>query len=343
MAVDYVQGQLKQEAARYRSQFSDSIAGDSFWTIDPNNNLTIISTRVQLEPECKVLSTIRDPASTKDVNCWILSRSDNASVYQIKWPLSSPPSYSYRVTQVVNKKSASSTVSFTLGQKYPDEIKPIYDGPNMDYSYKGFEIVRKTTLYNSDEDPAFRLICQILPSHDRTVFLIRPVYLRIESVRAKVLYTQWYNPLTWPNYFAGTSGDTTDEDIAIDIDGIWVDGSQTTHTGSLASFTVPVHGYNLDKHQTICDNGQKCDRKWKNDVGGWFAAVPRSDAPGTNMPIGAGTFWLRTTVVEKDPSNAQQLINEAATQVGKHRQDVVNYATKLINPEASPSPTPAAK
>jgi hypothetical protein len=61
------------------------------------------------------------------------------------------------------------------------------------------------------------------------------------------------------------------------------------------------------------------------------------------MPIGAGTFWLKTTVVEKDPLNAQQLINEAAALVGQHRQDVVNYATKLINPGASRSPTPAAR
>ncbi|SUS04694.1 conserved hypothetical protein [uncultured Defluviicoccus sp.] len=170
-------------------------------------------------------------------------------------------------------------------------------------------------------------------SADGQFFLIAPLAHRVEQSKAKVLSDEWetFVPpwvlLTLPGKFARIAGHSIDSDIAVEITAFWLqkqDQKEERKTEAIAAFSVPIRGYDISTNPVLYP-GAGLPR----DPVGWLAAVPRSTAATSGT---AGNFTLKVLVTEKDTSNAQKMLVEAADTLEEKKPVIQNFIVeKLAN------------
>lgn len=185
-------------------------------------------------------------------------------------------------------------------------------------NYAGFEVVRST----SSNPTACKMVFAIVPSHDGLFFMIQPIYLKIDSAKTKVLSFQlkdFYTALwTW----ALRTGSSVDLTFKVSVEAIWQDAVGNARTQEVASDVLGVRSYDLNESRVYSGEFRK-DRK------GWFGTIPVSvDKDGA--AIGSGTFWVGVTVTERDPSNAVEVLDKAATTLSSRRAELVEAIEKLL-------------
>lgn len=209
--------------------------------------------------------------------------------------------------------------------------------PDGKQQYYGFEVIRGTRknplrkLGEKQDTAAFHLVCGIAPSADGQMFQVAPLQLTINSVKAKVLSDQWlrtFYTVLWKPLLR--TGHEVDVSADVEITAIWRDKNQTAHLEQLATFTVAVPAFDLNANNTL-DAG---DGLHSSPVG-WFPGIPRSvynNNDGKEIE-GLGTFWVKATVTERDPSNAKKYLEQAADLVGKQKDTIVQIVTKENPPK----------
>jgi hypothetical protein len=228
---------------------------------------------------------------------------------------------------------------------------------NVIPTYWGFELVRETKDHSQQnelkaDNVAFRLICQFRFFPEHTAFQIKAVYLLVNSAKAKVLSPSYFLPWTWDAYIPPKlPSETVDEQISIQMNSAWIDDAQKEQLDQIASFMIPITGNNIDKPavRLACkprlsllgarDASDPKSQCLPPGASGILQSVPRSLSIGsktTPVPcnnlgddgdIGCGVFSLKVTVTESNPSKAPQLLENAATEIGSHQQQIINYIT----------------
>jgi hypothetical protein len=190
-------------------------------------------------------------------------------------------------------------------------------------NYVGFG-VRRSTKAHGNTAPAFRMVFALEPSEDQQVLLVRPVFAKLESAKAKVLDWRLWSPPSWFLWLFRSTGNEVNVDVAVDLDAIWIDTKQKANVEKLGTFNVGLGNYDLDRREPV--NAGILSSQWA----GWFPAVPMSVRKLGRRSTYAGTFWIKVVVTERDPGNAKQLLEKAAQQVGSHREEIV----KIVETEA---------
>ncbi|QNT69568.1 hypothetical protein [Defluviicoccus vanus] len=191
--------------------------------------------------------------------------------------------------------------------------------------YVGFRVTR--TVEGKPGKPATTAVFAFHPSQDGQFFLVAPMVYRLERAKAKVLSDEWETVatpwvlLTFPGKFARIAGHSIDAQVAVEMAAFWLGKDDDRRTESIAAFVLPIRGYNLDKNRVLTPG----DGLPASPVG-WLAAVPRSR--GADSPAPAGNFTLKVLVTEKDTSNAQQLLVQAADKLQEQKPAVQNYILK---------------
>lgn len=186
-------------------------------------------------------------------------------------------------------------------------------------------------LKNAAAQAASATVFALRHSKDLEFFLIAPLAHRVQKSKAKVLSDEWvtFLPpwvlLTLPGKFARVAGHSIDNDIAVEITAFWVqkqDQKQERKTEAIAAFSVPIRGYDISTKPVLYP-GAGLSR----DPIGWLAAVPRS----TSATAGAaGNFTLKVLVTEKDMSNAQKMLVEAADTLEEKKPVVQNFIVERL-------------
>jgi hypothetical protein len=196
----------------------------------------------------------------------------------------------------------------------------MYDGQSRVQNTYGLEFTRYVP---GDTDPAFACLFVILPSKDNTAFAIEPAVIRVNKCKAKVLSYEvkdWYTTLwTWML----KTGTAVDVAIRIEIDVTWTDSEMQTHTATACDFTLPVGAIDLANPQ---------DKTDFTAPAAWLAGIPTS-APRGDQAGGTGTFSLRVTVHERDPSNAQNILEKAADRLQTY---TAKYSSSSVSPKDVP-------
>lgn len=169
------------------------------------------------------------------------------------------------------------------------------------------------------------------PSSDGNFFLTAPLAHRVLQSKAKVLsdelvtFVPPWVLLTLPGKFARIAGHSIDSDIAVEITAFWLqkqDQKQERKTEAIAAFTVPIRGYDISTNPVLYP-GAGLPR----DPVGWLAAVPRSTAATSGT---AGNFTLKVLVTEKDTSNAQKMLVEAADTLEEKKPVIQNFIVEKL-------------
>lgn len=163
----------------------------------------------------------------------------------------------------LEKEAAKHTQQFRQFT-YADDF---WKGPGL-ANYAAFELVRNAKGYDTAENPAFRMVCAIVPSrYDRRIVLLRPVYLKVNAAAAKV------SP--------GWSGDRRlTIEVQTVIQGAGLDDKGGFEQRDLADATLRVPGYNLNQspalYATFHQTNPAGDGAWKgpleHSVAGYFRA-----------------------------------------------------------------------
>jgi hypothetical protein len=200
-------------------------------------------------------------------------------------------------------------------------------GDDLTTEWIGLELIRITS--RSRREPAFRLICAMLPSTDGLAFTVRPLAAQVNRAKAKVLYTRWWQFWTWFYSCLLRPGEEVKIAIDMEVEASWVDAKHTAHHDIIGAFRFSLPRYNLSEPHTLALQPQvllegtglgglpPARRRLRRGAGfgfegGWFPIVPTyKDAKGHVMS--QGILAVRTIVTERDPSNARKLSEAGAS------------------------------
>ncbi len=172
--------------------------------------------------------------------------------------------------------------------------------------------------------PAFELVCELYPSVGQQAFRIRPVYLKVNSTRTKILDCRgWAFLWAW----AFDTADAVDLPVNIQLDAIWRDAKQQSRNEKIANFTFSVDDYDLDGDDAGETKALKSGQIGQQ--GGWFLGVPPSSDAGGTL-VGRGTFVATITVTERDPSNAKEYLEKGAKALGENKDKIVKAAQDAL-------------
>lgn len=283
-AIDFVAAQLKTEATEYEAQFTKTAAGDNFWILDPTpQRITTYS------DDRKTTTTIQKTAHSAN------------GPFIVKQP----------VTQ---------TTLITRDQLTTSQFK------NLVQHYYGFEVKRTVRVSScafcqaQEGQEAFDLVVGIAPSHDQQMFLMAPIFFREPYAKAKVLSDRWWTWLelwTWPGKVIKTPGHTINATATISVTAYWKDKNQQLQVDKVAAFAVHINGYDIDNPKTL--EGSAIS---SNEAVAWLPALPVS-SDGQGNPIGRGTFTVSVLVDDKDASNSQQYLEQAADLIEKQKPNIL--------------------
>ncbi|MDX2170578.1 MAG: hypothetical protein SF182_26130 [Deltaproteobacteria bacterium] len=195
--------------------------------------------------------------------------------------------------------------------------------------YCGIEITR-TTKAHPKATPAFRLILGLAPSKDQQFLLAAPLSAQTQAAKAKVLDDRWWTQVFLYG-FALDAGDEVETHVDAEILANWRTQNPSAsdamyRSEKLLALSFDVPRQNLDKgfERVVGENRPK--RRLPKRVGGWFGAVPRSFNE-LGVPVGEGTGTVRVLVTERDPSNAKQNLQKAATELANSKDKIVEQVS----------------
>jgi hypothetical protein len=282
-AIDFVAAQLTQEATRYESQFKKTITGDEFWTLTDTAPQPI----TMLTTEKKIVITRQETADS-------IVASDKDQ-FDLKPPIT-------RQTQLTN--DTVSTTQLT----------------HLVQNYWGFVITRNVKIADDPQALAFNLVVGIAPSQDQQMFRLAPLVFEEPYAKAKVLSDRWYTwlqPWTLPGKIIKVPGHTINSTTTITITAYWMDKAQQFQVKQLAGFSIPINGYDITNHPKLLPGKGLAAQSTA-----WLPSVPIStDAYG--KAIGRGTFTISALVDEKDASNTQQYLEQAADLVKQEKPAII--------------------
>lgn len=280
MALDYTKKQLEAEATLYEAQFGTSIAADRFWVMTQD-----------VEPETV---TVRKKSSS------IIKR------YSFKG--TNPPA---------GLPDSDDTVTEYADENSTEEVNTAYSSYRQ--NYYGINVTRKVGT-----NLAFKFVLGIAPSADGQFFRVAPIYFVTHKSKAKVLSDRtitYLAPWNWPSKLIKTEGHEISTTVSLDFQSFWKDEKQENRTAQIMTHTFSVENYDLTKHPVLTAKPQAGEEKIGSTSSGWLVTPPLSLDP-TGKPIRSlysGVFSVKATVTEKDPSNAKQYIEQAATYVGEQK------------------------
>jgi len=185
--------------------------------------------------------------------------------------------------------------------------------------YYGLEMNR---LVDPCRTNAFHLVCGICPSHDGTMFQIKPLIYRSPRSKAKVLSDNgWTNWMLWKWFWSPTHEVKTV--VAVEIDSAWVNASRQYQTATIAAFPLDLGSYNINSNTDISLSERNVQ------TSGWFPGIPRSsvyDVHDAKLKY-SGTFTLKLIVTQTDPSNAKKLVKQASELVTSKRTEIIAIVT----------------
>jgi hypothetical protein len=248
------------------------------------------------------------------------------------------------VTNGLNREASLYTAQFGKTRAFDSfwEITTSETGTNQNLHYYGFELTRHTKAHNGTDPlkqkdaPAFTLVCGMRPSSDGRLIEIAPLLYERTSSKAKVLNIQWWSfllpPFIHPLFLLPNQGTRVKTSVDIEVDAVWITGNEVANLSKVAAFTIDLPDFDLDaKIDVIRASGDNT----LGESSGWIAGIPISNitlpAVGTKY---AGTFTLKATVTEKDPSNAQQDLQKLGTLVGGQEQKVIAIVTNAVQSAA---------
>lgn len=206
-------------------------------------------------------------------------------------------------------------------------------GSNTCYvqNYVGFEVRRDTEQHPSSA-PAFKMVFQFLPSADHQVLLVKPVYAKLESSKAKILDWRWWSLPSWFLPLFRSTGHEVSVDVAVDLDAIWINPAQEAKVQKLGTFTVGLGNYDLDEaaDPNIPGPAPVDPSRLATQQAGWLPAVPISTRALGRQSGFAGTFWVKVLVTERDPGNAKRFLEKAAEEVGARRETIIELVQKNV-------------
>lgn len=211
-------------------------------------------------------------------------------------------------------------------QQYKDRLyaDDFWEAPGIP-RYAGFELIRSTRSYdgNGNRPHAFKMICVFVPAdHDRRIFLIRPVYLRLTSAAAKV------------------SRDGSDRTLTIStnilMDAAFINTKDQFVQESVANTTFEVKGYSLHESKRKTASYDPATDQWggslKHQVAGYFRAPPlvaseKAITEGWADDEQGGAFRLLVAITETDDSRMRNTLIKFAEIVGENRDKVIEAVT----------------
>lgn len=240
------------------------------------------------------------------------------------------------VTNGLNQEASLYTAQFGRTRAFDSFWQITPTGTNV--NYYGFEIIRTTKNHqikdaNQPENTAaFDLVCGIRPSSDQKVVEIAPLRYARNSSKAKVLDITWWSwfvpPFIQPLFLLPKHGTYVKTSVDIEVDAIWVSGNEQVNLNKVAAFTIDLPDADLDKPKVLYASSENS----LGESSGWVGGIPFSAAIAVS-PNGityAGTFTLKATVTEKDPSNAQQDLQKLGTLIGSQDQKIIAIVTNAV-------------
>lgn len=188
--------------------------------------------------------------------------------------------------------------------------------------YGGFELLRWTNeLPEEQGEPAMRLVVAFVPSpDDPRFFLLEPVFLQIQSSRAKV---------------AGSSGKLSLR-LHGSLEGFWITDKFESRRQDVATIDWFVDDIELSDTSPRYFNrsSQRPDLPY---VAGWFVGPPLSFTPdkdGKPVRLTAGTpVRLALVVTEKDKSNAKEQLEKLPGVLDTIKPKVDEAVGSITNPQ----------
>lgn len=204
---------------------------------------------------------------------------------------------------------------------------PKKDEDHRTMKYVGFKVTRTV-----EDKPASRAIFAFRGSGDGHFLLVAPIAYKLDKAKAKVLSDEWYTTytpwllLTFPGKFARIAGHSVDTDVAVEMTAFWIDG-KAAKTEAIAAFTVPIKGYDIGDSPVLYPG-----KGLPTTPVGWVASVPTSsDAnTGTKMGRASGNFTVKVLATEKDTSNAQRLLLQAADKIGQQKPTIQQFVIEKV-------------
>ena len=188
--------------------------------------------------------------------------------------------------------------------------------------YGGFEFLRWTNeLPEEQGEPAMRLVVAFVPSpDDPRFFLLEPVFLQIQSSRAKV---------------AGSSGKLSLR-LHGSLEGFWITDKFESRQQDVATIDWFVDDIELSdiSPRYFSRSSQRPDLPY---VAGWFVGPPLSFTPdkdGKPVRLTAGTpVRLALVVTEKDKSNAKEQLEKLPGVLDTIKPKVDEAVGSITNPQ----------
>jgi hypothetical protein len=192
-------------------------------------------------------------------------------------------------------------------------------------NYKGFRMIRTIEGHDAT-DPAFSLVVGFFPSGDSQMFRVAPLFFQTKKAKAKVLADSawtWLPPMLFGKLFR-SGGHEIDTTVDIQVNAYWRGQDQLVHSTTIAPEPIKFLSYDIEKTPAWCTVG--CAEE-PGKASGWLVGVPVSYSE-KGKPVGDGTFTLKVLVTERDKSNAKQYLEQSATYLKDHKQDIINTITK---------------
>ena len=209
-----------------------------------------------------------------------------------------------------------------------ETVREVIQNASAEYAqnYHGFEIIRAV-----GGNECFKVVFGLAPSQDGQFFRVAPLYFRTSRTKAKILSDttlSYLAPWNWPGKLMKSDGHHVDTTVAIDMKGFWKDKDQEVRIASIAAAEFSFSGYDIRANHELRAAGKASDpnaEKLGATPSGWLLGVPISfESNGTLVNTKhAGTFALKVTITEKDPSNAKQDLEKAATLVGNQKEKIL--------------------
>ena len=299
--IDTVQSELSKDAKRYEAQFGSVTYHDSFWTIDALGEQPIESEAERRLYEFmagEIDQAVGDRLAAIPKSLIAGESADPVPVDELVETVQNDPGSDWGTTSEMIRRSGELQETLLAGRS---TLRP---------TFAGFEVIRRT----SKSDPAFRFVGAFVPSRaDPRLFLIRPLFLEVDSSKAKV---------------AKTDGASLTIELDMELVGSWLAEKDAFQTATLATAKWAWSGFDMtsEDHFICADfadpDGGQIDGP---HIAGWFPGVPRSkDIPGRDpgAPHG-GAFRLAINVTERDESKAPQYLERAAKLLGDNKEQII--------------------
>lgn len=202
--------------------------------------------------------------------------------------------------------------------------------------YFGFEIVRTSDSKPSAADPSARIVFGMALDADKQKLLIAPLRVQVQRAKAKILGNRlwiWVPPFLFWRIFLDT-GSVVALKCDLDVDYSWrdEDGKMQRHHEAR---DIPLPQFDISDDKNTKPLGPTALAVTAVEL----SAPPRptinfpNTAPTATTPtagLGAGTFAIKLTITESDPSNARDLLKLASEELEKERQPSIDLIVNML-------------